>query len=54
MHVSLDVALATVGLGVLLGALAASVPARGMLARDIVQGLRKLGWRAFSQPGAVR
>jgi hypothetical protein len=30
-------------LGVLLGALAAGVPARGMMARDIVQGLRKLG-----------
>jgi putative ABC transport system permease protein len=43
VHVSIDVALATIGLGVLLGALAASVPARGMMARDIVQGLRKLG-----------
>jgi hypothetical protein len=32
-----------VGLGVALGMLAAIIPARGMVRRDIVDGLRKVG-----------
>ena len=43
IHVSADIALTTLGLGVALGALAAGIPARGMMARDIVDGLRNVG-----------
>jgi putative ABC transport system permease protein len=43
IHVTADIALTTLGLGVALGALAAGIPARGMMARDIVDGLRKVG-----------
>jgi|SRR5690349_21773296 len=43
IDVSPDIAVVAVGLGVGLGVLAALIPARGMLRRDIVDGLRKLG-----------
>jgi putative ABC transport system permease protein len=43
IHVSPDIAGVAVGLGVVLGVLAALVPARGMLRRDIVDGLRQVG-----------
>jgi putative ABC transport system permease protein len=43
IYVSANIAWATVGLGVVLAVLAASIPARGMMARDIVDGLRRAG-----------
>jgi putative ABC transport system permease protein len=43
IRLSPDVALVTIALGVVLGVLAASVPARGMMNRDIVECLRKVG-----------
>jgi len=43
IYVSADIAWVTLGLGVGLALVAASIPARGMMSRDIVDGLRKVG-----------
>jgi putative ABC transport system permease protein len=43
IHLSLDVALVSVALGVVLSVAAATLPARGMMNRDIVDCLRKVG-----------
>jgi hypothetical protein len=43
IHLSPDVALVSVALGVVLSVVAATIPARGMMNRDIVDCLRKVG-----------